>query len=115
MNKSSGTSYIDQMLAMLAEYGVQAHIHTPDGGVRGVDSRILVIDDFSSIDFSKLEERIIATHEKISFIGHLPQMSTLKELQDFHVIQRKRVAQAKHWETKAALKSRMLRNRQKGK
>lgn len=115
MSRTPGKSYVDQMLALLAEYGVQAHIHIPDGGVRGVDSRILVIDDFASIDFSKLEERIIATHEKISFIGHPSQMSPLKELQNFHVVQRKRKTQFKQWETKAAIKSRQLRNRQKGK
>lgn len=143
MSRKHGKSYVDRMLALLAEFNFQINFHFPKVGVNGVDSRIIILDDIAledraalknansslnyggecpvmDIDYCELERRIEAAwggRGRQSGDPHITQLHRAQEqtLRDFHVVQRRTRTQTKHWETKAAIKSRQLRNRQKGK
>ena len=136
------TDYIKMLSKILADSGFAITIVGPDGPIVGTKADILAIDDMpgmdrvalkdatfglnyhgevptQDIDFAMLENRIMATWELGDIHDVLKRMRTRRSgktnaLYDFHVIKRKRVIQQKHWETKAAIKSRQLRNRQKG-
>ena len=137
-----GKSYLELISRILADSGFAITIVGPDGPIVGTKADILAIDDMpdmdraalkdatfglnyhgempiQDIDFAMLENRIMATWELGDIHDVLKRMRTRRSgktnaLYDFHVIKRKRVIQQKHWETKAAIKSRQLRNRQKG-
>lgn len=143
MSKTPGKSYVDIMLAILADFGFQIQVHSPKGKVNGVESRILILDDITledraalknanfglhyggdypvmDIDYCELERRIEAAwraNGRQSGDPFIAQLHRAQEqrLRDYHVVQRRTRTQTKHWETKAAIKSRQLRNRQKGK
>ena len=136
------TDYIKMLSKILAETGFAITIVGPDGPIIGTKADILAIDDMpdmdraalkdasfslnyhgdiplEQVDFSALENRIMAAWELGDIHDVLKRMRTRRNgktetLYDFHVIKRKRVVQEKQWETKAAIKSRKLRNRQKG-
>lgn len=141
MSRAHGKSYVDQMLALLAEFDFQINVHFPKGEVDGVDSRIMTMDDIaledrarmkdanfelhyggncpiSDVDYSRLEQRIEAAwgangrRGGTIFHGDPAQLPPIPH--DAHVVQRKRKMQAKQREIKAAIKSRQLRNRKKG-
>ena len=138
MNKD----YIEMLSRILADSGFAITIVGPDGPILGTKADILAIDvmpdmdraalkdatfslnyhgdtPLEQVDFSALENRIMAAWELGDMHGLINHTRTrrngkTKTLYDFHVIKRKRVVQEKNWETKAAIKSRQLRNRQKG-
>lgn len=135
-------TYIEMLSQILAESGFAITIVGPDGPIVGTKADMLVIDDLSvldraalkdatfglnyhgdvpiqMIDYEALENRIFAAWEFGGMHDCLPSMRTLRRaqeqrLRDFHVVQRKSTVRQKQWETKAAIKSRQLRNRQKG-
>ena len=137
------TDYIKMLSKILADSGFAITIVGPDGPIVGTKADILAIDDMpdmdraalkdasfslnyhgdiplEQVDFSALENRIMAAWELGDMHGLINHTRTRRSgktnaLYDFHVIKRKRVVQEKNWETKAAIKSRQLRNRQKGK
>ena len=137
-----GKSYLELISRILADSGFAIAIVGPDGPIVGTKADILAIDDMpdmdraalkdasfglnyhgdiplEQVDFSALENRIMAAWELGDIHDVLKRMRTRRSgktnaLYDFHVIERKRVVQEKNWETKAAIKSRQLRNRQKG-
>ena len=136
------TDYIKMLSKILADSGFAITIVGPDGPIVGTKADILAIDDMpdmdraalkdatfvlnyhgempiQDIDFAMLENRIMAAWKLGDIHAVLKRMRTRRNgktetLYDFHVIKRKRVVQEKNWETKAAIKSRQLRNRQKG-
>ena len=137
-----GKSYLELISRILADSGFAITIVGPDGPIVGTKADILAIDDMpdmdraalkdasfslnyhgdiplEQVDFSALENRIMAAWELGDMHGLINHTRTRRSgktnaLYDFHVIKRKRVVQEKNWETKAAIKSRQLRNRQKG-
>lgn len=137
-----GKSYLELISKILAETGFAITIVGPDGPIVGTKADILAIDDMSDmdrtalkaatfglnyhgdvpiqeIDYAAIENRILAAWEFGDMHDVLSGMRTRRNgktctLYDYHVIKRKRVVQQKQWETKAAIKSRQLRNRQKG-
>lgn len=137
MNKD----YIEMLSRILADSGFAITIVGPDGPILGTKADILAIDDMSDmdrtalkaatfglnyhgdvpiqeIDYAAIENHILAAWEFGDMHDVLSGMRTRRNgktctLYDYHVIKRKRVVQQKQWETKAAIKSRMLRNRQK--
>ena len=125
-------SYLELVSKILAESGFAITIVGPDGPIVGTKADMLVIDDLSAIDraslknatfnlnyhsdvpiemvdFAALEAKILAAWERSSMRKQFESV-----IRDQHVIVRKRQIQQKQWETKAAIKSRQLRNRQKG-
>ena len=138
MNKD----YIEMLSRILADSGFAITIVGPDGPILGTKADMLIIDDLyaldraalkdatfglnyhgdvpiEKIDYTALENRILAAWEHGGMYDLLCGTRTRRNgkscmMQDYHVVQRKRVVQQKHWETKAAIKSRQLRNRQKG-
>ena len=137
-----GKSYLELISRILADSGFAITIVGPDGPIVGTKADILAIDDMpdmdraalkdatfslnyhgdiplEQVDLSALENRIMAAWELGDIHDVLKRIRTRRNgktetLYDFHVIKRKRVVQEKNWETKAAIKSRQLRNRQKG-
>lgn len=136
-------SYLELVSKILAESGFAITIVGPDGPIVGTKADMLVIDDLSGmsrealknatfnlnyhgdvpieqVDFAALEQRILASWELLGLVGGGSCVSRSinrfqqQRLRDFHVIAHKRQIQQKQWETKAAIKSRQLRNRQKG-
>ena len=124
--------YLELVSKILAESGFAITIVGPDGPIAGTKADMLVIDDLSAIDraslknatfnlnyhsdvpiemvdFAALEAKILAAWERSSMRKQFESV-----IRDQHVIVRKRQIQQKQWETKAAIKSRQLRNRQKG-
>ena len=124
-------SYLELVSKILAESGFAITIVGPDGPIVGTKADMLVIDDLSAIDraslknatfnlnyhsdvpiemvdFAALEAKILAAWERSSMRKQFESV-----IRDQHVIVRKRQIQQKQWETKAAIKSRQLRNRQK--
>lgn len=127
---------------ILADTGFAITILGPDGPILGTKADMLAIDDtpgmdraalknatfglnyhgdvpIQEIDYAAIENRILAAWEFGDMHDVLSGMRTRRNgktriLYDYHVIKRKRVVQQKQWETKAAIKSRQLRNRQKG-
>ena len=138
-----GKSYLELISKILAESGFAITIVGPDGPIVGTKAGMLVIDDLSAldraglkqatfglnyhgdtpieqVDFSALEQRILAAWDLLGlrddsdyFLRNV-RRSQQQRLRDFHVVQRKSTIRQKQWETKAAIKSRQLRNRQKG-
>ena len=141
-NEHVNSEYMKRLSEILADSGFAITIVGPDGPILGTKADILAIDDMSDmdrtalkaatfslnyhgdipleqVDFSALENRIMAAWELGDIHGLINHTRTRRNgktctLYDYHVIKRKRVVQQKQWETKAAIKSRQLRNRQKG-
>lgn len=127
-----GKSYLELVSKILAESGFVITIVGPDGPIVGTKADMLVIDDLPDmsraalknatfnlnyhsdvpiemVDFAALEAKVLAAWEGSSMRKQFEQV-----VRDQHVIVRKREIKQKQWETKAAIKSRQLRNRQKG-
>lgn len=134
MSRSHGKSYVNQMLAILAEAGIVATVIRANDGVQGSEIECIVIDDFVQIgdetlkldiqqgeplieaDYTALEERIellmtgrgLLSRDRNSYVPH-----TQQRLHDSPAVQRARKQQVKAWETKATIKSNQLRQRQR--
>ena len=138
-----GKSYLELISRILAGSGFAITIVGPDGPIVGTKADILAIDDMpgmdraalknatfglnyhgdipiEQVDFSSLEKRILVSWDMLGLVDdsdyfmRTVRRSQQQRLRDFHVVQRKSTIRQKQWETRAAIKSRQLRNRQKG-
>lgn len=99
------------MVQFMLAMGIEAKLFNHDSVIVGNNADVIIIDD---LDFSDLEARVIATFGLPTRVGRQRKDNDLYSIQQEY-IKRKRAEELKWQPTKAAIKSRQIRQRQKRK